>query len=153
MSDEKNVPNIEEAMEGDFVKPGASIAEWVDWLFGGVEVTPTDIVRGFIFASIPCKICGKEGKEQKDGAEKIAYVFMNKSLNQPTERNRGIRFFCLEHAEQIDEEIKSRGVEIKTEEEYQAFMAEMNVEVATEDTGQSEVQESEEKVVTDTEQV
>lgn len=140
MTEEKKdlgVPEIEKAEVGDFIDfSKASIKEIVDWLFGDVKLGPTDILRGYVAASIPCKKCNKEGKNQPEGAARLAYCFLNISKELPVRRKRGIKFFCLQHAEEIDAEIKSRGVEIITEEQYEELQKKLNVFVVQPDETQ-----------------
>ena len=120
--------------EGDFIDfKKSTLKEIIDWLLtfwkfgadGKLEkiddvdenIDKTDIVRNWVWASIPCKICGRKPEEiVAPGQSKFVIAFLNLATGW------GIRFFCGEHAQLLQDELVSRGFEILTSEEREKVL-------------------------------
>ena len=105
--------------EGDFIDFRISTPKQIiDWLLEGVvKLDPTDLVRNFTFAPIPCKICGKKPEEIVEPGEGLYVVAFLCCAN-----GRGIRFFCRDHAQLLQDELIARGAEIVTPEQQQEML-------------------------------
>lgn len=98
----------------------------VEFLLVGDE-DPTDIIRLWIAKSIPCKVCGVAGDSKPDGAGKFAFSFINGKYSF------GVRFYCDECAQKIQNELVLRGIEITTKEQLDELKRKLNVEMAEPD--------------------
>ena len=139
--EEKASPEDEQKFPvGDFVNfKTATVAEIVDWFLDGhTDVDPTDVIRKWIFAPLPCKLCNKTPEQLVKGdAAKYVITFGYCGVNP----GRSIRFFCAEHAQAIQDELVSRGIEITTKEQEDLLKQKLNLEIAVEEdvlTGEDE---------------
>jgi len=104
----------------------------------------TDIFEGpHGVGNIPCRICGKKGNNQAEGAGRLTYAFIN------TKHERGIRFFCLEHAEQIESLLIERGIHVVTDEQKKEVEEKLNISMATEEVVEETIEEIIAEVVED----
>ena len=121
--------NEEGAVYGEYIDyKKASPKQIVDWFVDNrSDISPTDVVRKWVFASIPCKICGRKPEEIVEPGEPM---FVISYLNYGVQPGRAIRFFCRDHAQIVQDEMVSRGIEIVTEEQRQEILDKLNMQFA-----------------------
>jgi len=133
--------NEEGAVYGDYVDyKKESPKGIIDWFLDNQEkVSSTDIVRKWVFASIPCKICGRKPEELVDPGEAMYVISF---LNFGTDPGRAIRFFCRDHAQLLQDELVSRGIEIITEEQRRELLEKLDIQFAAPDESMDKADES-----------